>query len=199
MVEHHTLPNGLGVDFYPETHTYVVNGIELPSITTLLKEVYGDTYSAVKPELLKAASEYGTAVHNELQMVIEGFTSLDETQYPETKNFFSYIMPRYNIKPVMTEKVVVLYDPSGKPVAAGRFDLLCEVNGKLTLADFKTTSAIHRQLVTAQLNLYLIAAYQSGYLDNKDLDLGVVHLHGSTYEYKPMVKLNENFYLKFII
>jgi len=35
------------VEFLPETHTYIVNGKEVPSVTTLLTKVYGDAYSAV--------------------------------------------------------------------------------------------------------------------------------------------------------
>ena len=94
--------------------------------------------------------------------------------------------------------MVVLYD-NGKPVAAGRFDLLCNVNGKLTLADFKTTSTIHKQLVTAQLNLYLKAARQSGYIDPEaDVDLQVIQLSGEKARMVPVAKLSDNFYLKFV-
>ena len=83
-------------------------------------------------------------------------------------------------------------------VAAGRFDLLCEVDGVLTLADFKTTSTIHRQLVTAQLNLYAIAAYQSGYIKTTDIALGVIHLSGLKSRFLPIPKLDDKFYLQFI-
>lgn len=200
--EKHVLPNGEEVLFYPETHQYFVRGVEVPSITTLLKKIYGDTYSAVNPELLRRSSEYGTAVHNELQQLIE-MRKLDlglplVSRYQEVENYFKFVEPIYGVEPLETEKVVVLYDQEGTPAAAGRFDLLCNVKGGLTLADFKTTSTIHRQLVTAQLNLYLKAAVQSQYLKDSNLKLGVIHLSGEKSKFVPIVKLGDNFYLQFI-
>lgn len=202
-VETRILPNGEEVVFYNDTHTYIVKGVVVPSITTLLKTVYGDTYSAVNPELLKRSADYGTAVHEELDTLINmrmnGFDiAPDLAMHQETRNYFKMVEPIYKIEPVMTEKIVVLYNDEGQPVAAGRFDLLCKVNGVLTLSDFKTTSTIHRQLVTAQLNLYLRACKQSGYIDSEDLNLGVIHLSGESCKYIPLAKLGAGFYQKFI-
>lgn len=202
--EHHILPNGEHVIFYPETHTYIVRGKEVPSITTIIQDHYGNKYSAVRPEILEAAARYGTRVHAELDDLItkrmQDPKTVIETELTEVKNYFDFVEPIYNITPIMTEKVVVLYDKvDGTPVAAGRFDLLCSVKGKLTLADFKTTSTIMRQSVAAQLNLYRIAAYQSGYLDHLDIDLGVIHLSGNTSEYKSIQRFADDFHLTFIL
>lgn len=195
------MPNGAVVAFYPDTHTYVVNGVEVPSVTTMLSRVYGDTYAAVNPDILKRAADYGTAVHQELQEWIDIRKSTSGAEvvsaYPEVNNYFNLVEPLYKIQPIDTERVVVLYDPEGKPVAAGRFDLLCFVDGVLTLADFKTTSTIHKKLVTAQLNLYARAAAQSGYLQTENIGLGVIHLSGSVARFVPVPKLGEGFYLKF--
>ena len=195
------LPNGEEVKYYDDTHTYFVRGKEVPSITTLLKVVYGDNYSAVDPDLLKRSSEYGTAVHKELDDLINlrelGYDIEDLIKYPETKNYFCYIEPFYKIKPLMTEQIVVLYNKDKEPVAAGRFDLICEVDGIKTLTDFKTTTTIHRQLVSAQLNLYRRAACQSGYIDSENIPLGVIHLSGKVYEYKTLVNFGEGFFKKF--
>lgn len=201
-MENHLLPNGTKVIFYPDTHTYFVDGKELPSITTLLTKVYGNTYANVNPDLLKRSAEYGTKVHEELQNLIELRKEDDGiplySDYQEVENYFKFVEPIYLIEPIMTEKVVVLYNDQGEPCAAGRFDLLCKVKGELTLADFKTTSTIHRQLVTGQLNLYLKAAEQSGYLSPQDnVKLGVIHLSGATSRYVPIAKLGDNFIKKF--
>lgn len=196
-----TLPNGELVKYQDETHTYLVRGRQVPSITELLKLVYGDTYSAVDPDLLKKSADYGTAVHHELDSLINlretGFDINDLITYPETKNYFLYIEPFYKIVPLLTERMVVLYNAFKEPIAAGRFDLICEVDGTKTLADFKTTSTIHRQLVSAQLNLYRRAAFQSGYIDDENISLGVIHLSGKTYEYKTMTSFGEGFFNKF--
>lgn len=200
--EYSVLPNGLVVTFYPETHQYFVNGKEVPSITQLLDRKYGNNYLAVKPELLKIASDYGTEVHAELAENIE-HRKIDpsyvvETVYKEVNNYFDHIEPVYKIKPVMNEKVVALYDLQGEVVACGRFDMICYVMDELSLVDFKTTSSINRQHVTGQLNLYLMAAYQSGYIDTLDLKLGVIHLSGDKARFAPITKLSEDFYLTFL-
>ena len=200
-IESFVLPNNEKVTFSPEDHKYTVRGIEVPSVTTVLKYLYGDTYSAVKPDLLQRSSEYGTKVHNELQTLIEIRRDADIDVLPlcttqETTNFFTKVEPIYHIKPLSLEKVIVLYNDAGEPVAAGRFDLLCEVSGELTLADFKTTSTIHRQLVTGQLNMYLRAARQCGYIDTEDIKLGVVHLSGEKCRYIPIDRMGEGFFKK---
>ena len=202
--EYHLLPNGTEVVFYPEEHKYVVNGKEIPSVTTLLQEHYGNKYAAVRPEILQAAANYGTKVHAELDRLIN--ERMHDSKVPtvseltEVNNYFNFVEPIYGIEPVMTEKVVVLYGPDGSPAAAGRFDLLCKVKGRLTLADFKTTSTINRQSVSAQLNLYLTAAIQSGFIkDDEVVDLGVIHLSGNKSTYAPVQKFADNFYLTFII
>ncbi len=202
--EHHILPNGVEVIFYPDTHQYFVDGQEVPSITTLIQEHYGNKYSMVRPEILKAAAEYGTNVHADLEALINlrwkspGAPLISE--YKEVNNYFEFVEPIYGIVPQMTEKVVVLYGPDGKVAAAGRFDLCGTVNGKPTLMDFKTTSSINRQSVSAQLNLYLTGMLQSGYLDDiSDVDLGVIHLSGNKSTYTPVQKFANTFYLTFVI
>lgn len=202
--EHHILPSGVEVVFLPAEHKYFVNGVEVPSITTLISNYYGNKYAMVRPEILKAAAEYGTNVHKELETLINlrqkcpGAPLISD--FEEVNNYFNFVEPIYGIEPIMTEKVIVLYGPDGKVAAAGRFDMFCTVKGKKTLVDFKTTSAINRQSVSAQLNLYLQGLLQSGYVDSiDDIDVGVIHLSGSKSTYTPLMKFANNFYLTFVI
>lgn len=203
-LEEHVLPNGVKVLFDPDEHKYYVNGKEVPSITTLLQAHYGNKYAMVRPEILKASAQYGTNVHAELEHYINLRKKDPNTeiisQYDEVKNYFSFVEPIYKISPIMTEKVVVLYGPDGEVAAAGRFDMFCTVDGKPTLTDFKTTSTINRQSVSAQLNLYLTGMLQSGYVkDISDINLGVIHLSGMKSTYTPLTKFADNFYLTFVI
>ena len=202
--EMHVLPNGERVFYIDKTHSYFVNGVELPSITTILASVYGDIYSSVNKTLLAKSAEYGTSVHSELRCHIDKRIESPEYtpvgfEHNEVRNYFEIVEPIWQIRPIMTERVVVLYSQDGAPVAAGRFDLLCDVGDQLTLADFKTTSVIHRKQVTAQLNLYLMAAIQSDYLPpERSVALGVIHLHGPTSKFVPIQRLSSDFYLKFL-
>lgn len=201
--ETHLLPNGAEVEYYPDGHIYKVGGKELPSVTTLIKNVYGGLYDAVAPLILQRAAEHGTAVHEELSRLIDmrkADPGIDiASEFKEVRDYFEFVEPIYKIEPVMTEKIVVLYGPDGEPAAAGRFDLFCEVAGAPTLADFKTTSQIHRQAVTAQLNLYLKAAVQSGYDIPADSKLGVIHLGSGKARFVPIAKMPDDFYLRFVI
>lgn len=198
------LPNGQVVYYSDDSHTYIVGGREVQSITSLLAYVYGDTYAKVNPAILKPTAEHGTAVHKEIQENID-LRMLDpehecKCENAEATHYFTIVEPVWKIQPLMTEKIVVLYDPNGIPFGAGRFDLLCNVNGVKTLVDFKTTSTIHRPLVTGQLNLYRKAGIQSGYFSEEEgVKLGVIHLHGDTSKYAPIETLSSDFYLKFLI
>ncbi len=204
--EKQQLPNGDCVEFYPSDHHYVYEGVVLPSITTLLKKVYGDTYASVNPEMLQRSATYGTQVHEELSSLIEMRKKGADIKgivdsgvlHQEAQNYFNFVEPIYKVEPLMTEKIVVLRNKEGKPVAAGRFDLLAKINGKTGICDFKTTSSIHRQLVTAQLNLYLRAAIQTGYLPfDGQYALAAIHLSGEKSKLIPIPVLGESFIEKF--
>ena len=200
VLERHILPNGVEVLFDPEEHKYYVDGKEVPSVTTVLQSRFGNSYAAVRPEILEASARYGTNVHNQIEHFID-LRKKDPnveivSEYDEVKNYFEFVEPIYKITPIMTEKVVVLYDHNGEVFAAGRFDMLCTVDGKMTLVDFKTTSTLKKQLVAAQLNLYLTGLLHSGYVkDISDINLGAIHLYGSKSVYVPMIKFPKEYYL----
>lgn len=206
VVETTVLPNGDTVDFYPDEHIYHVNGVEVPSVTRKIQEIYGDSYSMVNPNLLQRSADYGTKVHKEIQGLIElrdcGWDISDRIseKTQETRNYFNQIEPLYKIFPLFTEKVVVLYNDEGKPVAAGRFDLACRIGDdkQLAICDFKTTSTIHTKNVSAQLNLYKKAAEQSGYFEPGEVTyLGAIHLSGEQSKVKPIQIFGEAFLKKF--
>lgn len=201
-VEKVTLPNGLRVEYYPETHQYFVDGKEVPSITRLIDDVYPGQYNGVNPIILQKSAEYGTKVHDELNTLInlrEKDASIPLiSDLPEVNNYFTFVEDIYHIKPLLNERIVALYNNKNEVVACGRFDMICNVDNKKTLVDFKTTTSIHRKLVTAQLNLYLKAAFQSGYIDTMNLELGVIQLSGKVSRFIPIARMNESFYMQFI-
>jgi len=200
------LPNGQKVEFYPEEHRYFVNGQEVSSITKLIQKVYGDPYQMVNPTILEDSAKYGTKVHKEIQDLIEmrnlGIDIEDfiKEKTQETRNYFDLVEPAYHITPLFTEKVVVLYNDEGVPVAAGRFDLACRIGKKqeLSICDFKTTTTLHVKEVSAQLNLYKKAAEQSGYFKPGEIThLGAIHLSGEQCKEKPIQIFGESFLKKF--
>lgn len=67
-----TLPTS-GLNFAPETHTYTLDGLEIPSVTAVLKAngLSGD-FSRVSPAVLEHARARGTAVHAAAHYLDEG-------------------------------------------------------------------------------------------------------------------------------
>lgn len=179
----------------------------LPSITELLTRIHGDKYGFVDPELLERSAGYGTRVHKEIQDIINtrecGFDlePLLEGATQETKNYFNMIEPIYGLLPLMTEVMVVLYNRDATPVAAGRFDMVCKEkeSGAIMLCDFKTTSTLNTSLVSDQLNLYKLAAEQSGYFQKGEITkLAAIHLSGEKRKLKEIQIFGEKFYNRYL-
>jgi hypothetical protein len=52
--------------FDEATHTYLLDGVRLPSVTQIMKPLYD--FSSVPAEVLKRAGEFGTAVHKSVEL-----------------------------------------------------------------------------------------------------------------------------------
>ena len=81
---------GHKVTFDEETHTYTVDGVEVPSVSTILGEtLFKRKYSGVNPEILNAAALWGNQVH----VAIEDKNPmlLNETQEQRYNEFWQII------------------------------------------------------------------------------------------------------------
>lgn len=58
------IPDFPELTFEEKGHTYHLNGLEVPSVTTVMKPLSNDFYSTVDPEVLNRAASRGTAIHN---------------------------------------------------------------------------------------------------------------------------------------
>lgn len=144
------------LEFIDDEHTYLVDGIILPSITGIVRQANPDKYKGIDKETLKRAADKGTAVHEAIEMYIrEG----KESDLPELRNF-KFLMKHYGFKPYDVEVPVILFK-GDEPYAAGRLDLVLEMDGKIGGADIKRTSALDKDYLAYQLNLYRIAYRQS--------------------------------------
>lgn len=139
--------------FDEETHKYTLinkkTGEEndLVSVTTLLKKhnISAD-YSMVDEDVLRAKSEYGKVVHEELEKYVKtgeiGFTS-------ELQAFIRECQ-RHKIKPLRSE--FALFNDE----IAGQVDIdgVIGENELPFIGDYKTTSTLHKEAVEWQLSLY---------------------------------------------
>ena len=138
------------IRFDEKTHQYFDGEKELISVTRLMrKHGLAPDYTAVRSDVLNAAAERGTLIHEEIEEYNQtgeiGFTT-------ECANFAKYI--KENNILVLSNEYIVHND-----VAAGTVDLLLhdknDNDGKSAIiADIKTTSVLHKDAVAWQLSIY---------------------------------------------
>lgn len=53
----------MSFEFIEDSHTFLLDGERLPSVTELLSPLQAESFAAINPYVLKAAADRGTAVH----------------------------------------------------------------------------------------------------------------------------------------
>lgn len=144
------------LEFLKNGHLYLVDGIQVPSITQILKIKFGGKYNGVSTETLKRASERGVTVHKAIETFCE---SGAEEELQELRNF-KFLMRLYSFDVLENEIPVILF-LEGKPVAAGRVDMVIKKGDDIGGADIKCVSVLDKDYLFYQLNLYRIAYQQS--------------------------------------
>lgn len=162
---------GFEFEYDDDSHTYIVDGVIVPSITKVVGSRFPNKYSDVDPDVLREAAERGTRIHKEIE---EYCTEGKKGKSDELRNFI-FLEKKYPLE-VRDNEVPVLVTKDGRPVCAGRLDLIVSIDGKLSVADIKTTSALDKLYLEYQLNLYRIGYMQSYgiYIDG----LYGIHLRG---------------------
>jgi len=157
MIESWEIAGGL-LEYIDETHTYLYDGVILPSITQILKIKFGNKYNGVSKEVLQKASERGTQVHQ----AIEDYEkrNIDNPDIKELRNY-KFLKSRFGFECLENEIPIVLF-LDNKPVCAGRIDLILKEKDQVGVADIKRTSVFDKEYVAYQTNLYRIG-YQQCY------------------------------------
>lgn len=163
--------NGRTLEFEEETHTYLVDGEKVESVTQLLKRKFPSKYADIAPEVLKRASERGTMVHKAIEAYCKGFDDWsDEVQD------FKFLKKHYNFH-VLKNELPIIISFAGKTYA-GTCDMILEMDDVYSVADIKTTSTLDKEYLGHQLNLYRIGVMQCyGY---NIQDLYGIHLRDGT-------------------
>lgn len=186
--------NGDTLEYIDDTHTYIINGVIVPSITQMLKLKFGGKYTGVSKAVLNRAAEKGTAVHEAIEAWCKHGT---ESDLPEVRNF-RFLQKQYKFDVLGNEIPVILYCGC-QPIAAGRLDLVIKMimgkDGNLGLADIKRTATLDKEYLAYQLNLYRIA-YQQSYGYHVTFLKGI-HLRENTRKFVD-IPINEEITQKFI-
>lgn len=157
MIESWEIAGGL-LEYIDESHTYLYDGVILPSITQILKIKFGNKYNGVSKEVLRKASERGTMVHQSIEDYEK--RNIDNPDIKELRNY-KFLKKRFGFECLENEIPIVLF-LDNKPVCAGRIDLILKENDQIGVADIKRTSVFDKEYVAYQTNLYRIG-YQQCY------------------------------------
>ncbi len=176
---------GHTLEYFDDGHLYLVDGCIVPSITQLLKQKFPDMYKGVPEGMLNRASEEGTRLHDAIEKLC---TEGESEDMKEVENFL-FLKKKYNFEVLENEVPVILFD-GDKPIAAGRLDLVLEMDGKLVGADIKRTAKLNKEYVGLQLNLYRIAYRQCYGKEWKELR--AVHLREDTRKFVK-IPINEEY------
>ena len=157
------------LEFSPETHTYLYDGLMLQSVTQILGVKYKNDYASVPPAVLDNASKRGTAVHK----AIENFNVSGYDDGSEAVRNFKFLQKQYGFEVLDSELPIVIFKDD-MPIACGRLDMTMLMDGETGIADIKTVSTLNKEKIAYQLNLYRIGLMQSYGVDAKFLK--IIHI-----------------------
>ena len=170
--------NGHIVEFIPETHQYLVDGILTPCVSNILAYKFND-YGAVPKEFLQRASERGTELHSAIESYERDGTTCDLREF---KNYL-FLKKHYGFTNIANE-VPVIYEKDGTVLYVGTLDQIIEKDGKRGINDFKRVSAPNKQKIAYQLNFYKLA-YEQSY--NKKVDfVSYTHLRETVRKFSKL-------------
>lgn len=176
--------NGGCLEYLDDSHTYLYDGIELPSVTTLMQIKFGNKYKGISKEVLDKAAQRGTNIHNAIEQY---YKNNIESDCKELRNM-KFLQKHFKFDVVDNEIPVVIFKDD-VAVCAGRLDLVLSINNELGLGDIKTTSSLDMEYLAYQLNLYAIG-YRQCY--GKEIKfLKGVHLRQDVRKFKD-IPLDEN-------
>lgn len=168
MMETFNIKGGT-LEYFDDTHTYLYDGLMLPSVSRILGTKYKNEYASVPPAVLDNAGKRGTAVHK----AIENYNNSGYDDGSEAVRNFKFLQKQYGFEVLDSELPLVIFKDD-MPIACGRLDMTMLMDGQTGIADIKTVSTLNKEKIAYQLNLYRIGLMQSYGVDAKFLK--IIHL-----------------------
>lgn len=139
----------IDIIFKEEGHEYTVNGRKSDiSVTGLIgKHIDKTEWHTIPEDILTAAANRGTAVHLDLELMVKDGR---EPESQEAKNFALWLAQQKLENPMTEFKLAIEHKGC---LITGTADLIATLNGKSIVADYKTTSVIHKESVRWQMSL----------------------------------------------
>ena len=147
--------NGHTLEFIPDIHRYLVDGILVPCVSDILAYKFND-YVGVPKEILNRAAEKGTELHRAIEIYEK------ENIPSDLKEFKNYIFLKkyYNFENLANE-IPVIYERDGKVLFTGTLDQVIKIGDKIGLNDFKRVLSPNQEKIKYQLNLYKLGYEQT--------------------------------------
>ncbi|MEZ3438049.1 MAG: hypothetical protein K1W18_04125 [Oscillospiraceae bacterium] len=144
------MPNFEELTFEESKHIYVLNGIVLPSATTLMKPLSDTVYGSIDKDVLDKAARKGTAVHSAIETYTNfGIIDIDAENKPYFDSYLKFA-EEHSVSAYGSE--IRMYHK--ELLYAGTADMIADVDGQLTLIDFKTSYSVSDMLCGVQLEAY---------------------------------------------
>jgi len=146
------------LQFEEVTHTYRLNGIVIPSVSTIIEPLNSVKYAGISNSTLEKAADKGSAVHD----CIENWIKFGIEDIPtEHRGYFDGFKEWWELnKPVVVGSEVRLYHRLLK--YGGTMDLLAYIGNELTLIDYKSTYVVSDMTCGVQLEGYSQALASHG-------------------------------------
>lgn len=176
--------------FHEQAHEYFLRGVEVPSVTKILKPITDHEYRFVDRAVMEAASHLGKAVHALINLEIR--KELDEDALSEPLRPYlagwRQFLAQSGFDPILSEQFVY----SERYQYAGTLDLFGTLNCKRALVDTKRTAAVPRH-VGPQTAGYLIGLQEScGVRPDVDVDRFALHFDSNAkWKLVPLTNRND--------
>lgn len=138
------------IKFISETHQYIVDGKEYPSVSKLLEPIRNHIYRDIDPVVLNVAACRGTAIHKATEIIDVSATTEIPEKWAGYARAYEKFLNEHDVKWSHSESVFC----SHKFEFAGTVDRIGKIDDNLCILDIKTTSKIHDALVIPQLSAY---------------------------------------------
>lgn len=165
------------VEFIEESHTYVYEGIIIPSVSSIMSKLSEKKYERISAERLNIAADRGTRVHK----AIEEFEKLGKTT--DDLEVRPYLLAYRIAKKLHKFEVLDNERRLTNGKYAGTLDMIAIKDGRLIIIDLKATSVINYDLLEVQL-----AAYEELCKFNKIKidETWVLHLKPGKFKFEPI-------------
>lgn len=142
------------IKFDESTHTYTYEGKVIPSVSEIVKRLLPGQYKDIPEWILNRAAEFGTEVHSMVEVYNDHglYLSAEDERKNHCLDEWIRLQDEHGVG-INSSEMKVHY----KGLYAGTFDAIAKIDNQVALIDFKTTSKVHTEYLTLQLNLYRLA------------------------------------------